>query len=139
MSNLYTEKDSKNKNKVKPLFELDGYKWASVEHYYQANKFKKNNMDYYKLFTMESKSEISTDPIAAKGAGGITGKVNNKKFRPKTITQDEDFMLNNNNEDVMYNGQLAKYSQNEDLKKMLLLTKNGKIGSLFPQRNYCLL
>ncbi len=127
LSNLYTVKDSKSKNKVKALFELDGYKWASVEHYYQANKFKKNNMDYYKLFTMESKSEISTDPIAAKGAGGITGKVNNKKFRPKTITQDEDFMLNNNNEDVMYNGQLAKYSQNEDLKKMLMLTKTAKL------------
>jgi predicted NAD-dependent protein-ADP-ribosyltransferase YbiA (DUF1768 family) len=125
LSNFHTKKD-KNKNVV-ALFKLDGYTWASVEHYYHANKFKKNNMDYYKLFTMESKSEISTDPIAAKGAGGKTGKVNKKKFRPKNVVMDEDFMMNGKNEDVMYNGQLAKYKQNPELKDMLLLTKDAKL------------
>lgn len=125
LSNFHTKVD-KNK-KVVPLFKLDGYTWASVEHYYHANKFKKNNMDYYKLFTMESKSEISTSPVAAKGAGGKTGKVNKKKFRPKNVVMDEDFMMNGKNEDVMYNGQLAKYKQNPELKKMLLLTKDAKL------------
>lgn len=125
LSNFYGKTD-KNK-KVVPLFELDGYKWATVEHYYHANKFKKNNLDYYKLFAMDSKSEISTDPIAAKGAGGKTGKVNKKKFRPSNIKMDDDFMSNGNNEDVMYNGQLAKYKQNPELKQMLLLTKQAKL------------
>ena len=125
LSNFHTKVD-KNK-KVVPLFKLDGYTWASVEHYYHANKFKKNNMDYYKLFTMESKSDISTDPIAAKGAGGKTGKVNKKKFRPSNIKMDDDFMMNGKNEDVMYNGQLAKYKQNPELKQMLLLTKDAKL------------
>lgn len=125
LSNFYTKKD-KNK-KVVPLFKLDGYTWASVEHYYHANKFKKNNMDYYKLFTMESKSEISTEPIAAKGAGGKTGKVNKKKFRPSNVKIDEDFTMNGKNEDVMYNGQLAKYKQNPELRKMLLLTNDAKL------------
>ena len=125
LSNFHTKVD-KNK-KVVPLFKLDGYTWASVEHYYHANKFKKNNMDYYKLFTMESKSDISTDPIAAKGAGGKTGKVKKKKFRPSNIKMDEDFMMNGKNEDVMYNGQLAKYKQNPELKQMLLLTKDAKL------------
>ena len=125
LSNFYT-KSNKDK-KIEPLFELDGYKWASVEHYYHANKFKKDNMDYYKLFTMESGSEISTDPIAAKGAGGKTGKVNKKKFRPTTIKMDEDFMKNCNNEKVMYDGQMAKYKQNPELKNMLLLTKEAKL------------
>jgi len=125
LSNFYT-KTNKDK-KVIPLFELDGYKWASVEHYYHANKFKKNNLDYYKLFTMESKSEISTDPIASKGAGGKTGKVNKKKFRPSTIQMDDDFMKNKNNEKAMYDGQMAKYKQNPELKQMLLLTKQSKL------------
>lgn len=125
LSNFHTKKD-KNK-KVVPLFKLDGYTWASVEHYYHANKFKKNNMDYYKLFTMESKSEISTEPIAAKGAGGKTGKVNKKKFRPSNVKIDEDFTMNGKNEDVMYNGQLAKYKQNPELRKMLLLTNDAKL------------
>jgi predicted NAD-dependent protein-ADP-ribosyltransferase YbiA (DUF1768 family) len=125
LSNFHTRVDKDKK--VVPLFKLDGYNWASVEHYYHANKFKKNNMDYYKLFTMESKSEISTDPIAAKGAGGKTGKVNKKKFRPSNIKMDEDFMMNGKNEDVMYNGQLAKYKQNPELKKMLLLTNDAKL------------
>jgi predicted NAD-dependent protein-ADP-ribosyltransferase YbiA (DUF1768 family) len=125
LSNFHTKIDKDNN--IVPLFKLDGYSWASVEHYYHANKFKENNMDYYKLFTMESKSEISKDPIAAKGAGGKTGKVNKKKFRPSNIKMDNDFMLNNKNQDVMYNGQLAKYKQNPDLKQMLLFTNNAKL------------
>ena len=76
---------------------------------------------------MESKSEISTNPVAAKGAGGKTGKVNKKKFRPSDVKMDEDFMMNGNNEDAMYKGQLAKYQQNDELKKMLLLTKDAKL------------
>ena len=124
LSNFHTKKEG---DKLMPLFKLDGFTWASVEHYYHASKFKKNNFDYYKLFTMESKSEISTNPVAAKGAGGKTGKVNKKKFRPSDVKMDEDFMMNGNNEDAMYKGQLAKYQQNDELKKMLLLTKDAKL------------
>ena len=50
LSNFYTKTDKDKK--IEPLFELDGYKWASVEHYYHANKFKKNNLDYYKAFQL---------------------------------------------------------------------------------------
>ena len=38
LSNMYVK--PKENGKVIPLFELDGLKWASVEHYYHANKFK---------------------------------------------------------------------------------------------------
>ena len=58
----------KMRRRVIPLFEVDGYKWASVEHYYHANKFRNENPEYYKQFTMNSKSEISLDPLKAKGA-----------------------------------------------------------------------
>ena len=73
------------------------------------------------LVLLMLKSEISTNPVSAKGAGGKTGKVNKKKFRPSDVKMDEDFMMNGNNEDAMYKGQLAKYQQNDELKKMLLL------------------
>ena len=38
-------------------------KWASVEHYYHANKFKKNNKDYYDKFALGSGSEWEDDPL----------------------------------------------------------------------------
>ena len=70
--------------------------WASVEHYYHAHKFEKNNPEFFRLFTMNSKSEIATDPRKALGAGGRTGYIKDvsgkrKLFRDKNIKMDSDF------------------------------------------------
>ena len=96
LSNFYMK--PKIDGEVVPLFELDGLKWASVEHYYHANKFKKNHPDYYRLFAIDSGSQIMDDPKKALGAGGKTGKVSGKKFRPKNVVIDEDFFDDNNND-----------------------------------------
>ena len=125
LSNFYTK--PKKDGKVLPLFKKDGLDWASVEHYFHANKFKKNNPDYYKLFSINSGSQIMGDPKKALGAGGKTGKVNGKKFRPKNIIIDQDFYENNNREQVMERAQKAKYEQDELSKKVLLATKNAKL------------
>ena len=125
LSNFYMKE--KRDGEVVPLFELDGLKWASVEHYYHANKFKKNHPDYYRLFAIDSGSQIMDDPKKALGAGGKTGKVSGKKFRPKNVVIDEDFFDDNNNERIMEKGQSAKYKQDAHAKQVLMATKDAKL------------
>jgi predicted NAD-dependent protein-ADP-ribosyltransferase YbiA (DUF1768 family) len=40
-------------------FRLDGLQWKSVEHFFQAQKFKTKSPLYYRSFTMDSESELS--------------------------------------------------------------------------------
>ena len=124
LSNFYVKKV---KNKVVPLFELDGLQWASVEHYYQGNKFKKNNPDFYRLFAIDSGSQIMDDPRKALGAGGKQGKIGGKNFRPKNIVIDENFYDDKNDEKIMEKAQQAKYEQDELSNKVLLATKKEKL------------
>ena len=137
LSNMYVKKDSTGN--IVPLFKLDGKNWASVEHYYHANKFKKNNPDFYNVFSMDSKSVICKDPKMALGAGGKTGIVRQKDpetkktkiifRRPKNVVMDEDFFDDKNNEKVMEKGQQAKYEteDNEVERNALLATKDAKL------------
>lgn len=108
-------------------FELDGLRWLSVEHFYHASKFKKSQPNFYKLFSLDSKSDISKLPAMAKGAGGKTGKFKGKQIRPKKITMDEDFFSSGENEKAMYRGQMAKYKQNKEAKDVLMATKDAKL------------
>ena len=137
LSNMYVKTDEAGN--VVPLFKLDGKNWASVEHYYHANKFKKNNPDFYNVFSMDSKSVICKDPKMALGAGGKTGIVRQKDpetkktkiifRRPKEVVMDEDFFNDKNNEKVMEKGQQAKYENeaNEMERNVLLGTKDAKL------------
>jgi len=108
-------------------FTLDDKRWLSVEHYYQGAKFKKENPDFYNQFSLDSESEISKNPNLAKSAGGKSGKSKGKLIRPSNVKMDKDFFQDNRSSDEMKSAQMEKYKQNEDLKKMLLLTKDAKL------------
>lgn len=121
-------------------FELDGYEWSSVEHYYQANKFKKNNFRFYEAYSLMYKPQqddpewfqripknLNIDPAVAKALGGKTGKYKKVQIRPKDLKADDDFFDGDNHKNVLLLGQRAKYNQVPIAKKVLLATKDAKL------------
>lgn len=108
------------------VFILDGHKWLSVEHYYQGSKFKRQNKDYYLQFSLDSNSELSKNQAMAEGAGGKNGKYQGTVIRDNKINIDDDFFSGRDKKE-MEDAMFAKFSQHEDLKKVLLATKRAKL------------
>lgn len=104
-------------------FTLDGYRWSSVEHYYQGNKF---TGEFRLQFTCESKSEIAGSPEMAKAAGGKKGLFKGKIIRPSHISSN--FTEFKKHKDaIMYRAMYAKFEQNHEAQKVLLNTGTAEL------------
>lgn len=97
-------------------FDLDGKRWPTTEHYFQAQKF---------TATPEYQEEIrlAKTPEKAKSLGAS---------REKPIRADWDQVR----EDVMKKALKAKFTQNADLKAMLLSTGNRPLVEANPTDSY---
>ena len=123
-------------------FVLDGETWNSVEHFFHAVKFRdcKNpgkKYEFYKTFTLDSGSPWALEPVLAKQAGKAgrvsekTEKVYDKKIGnikiPKDISIDPNFYSKDIHIKLQSLAFLAKFTQNSELKNMLLETKDAEL------------
>jgi hypothetical protein len=128
---------------------LDGKTWKTIEHYYQASKFKKNNPQFYNVFSLDYREPVEGYPdlIISENAtlakyAGTTGIYNDKekgpiRIRPEGIEPDDDFFLPDDVKEKdkykfrekyeLFIAQQTKFNTNEKMKKILKATKNAKL------------
>ena len=119
-------------------FMLHGKRWKTVQHYCLASQFKKGFPDFYESFSLDSDSNISKDLSKAKIAGNKTGSLNGKTYRDVRIKIDQDY-YGVGPESRQYTERIdaieAKFTQNLDLKEILLLTYPGKLIKFVKGKN----
>jgi hypothetical protein len=119
---------------------VDALRWATATHYIEASKFRKRNPKFYESFSKtegKGNEDYAYNLEYVKAADSKTGilkidKSNAKKIRPDGIKKDPDYE-GGRNEEEREKALYAKFSQNPDLKAILLMTKNAKLVRYAPK------
>ena len=98
--------------KIENGFRIDGLSYNSSEHFFQSKKFEFSDPAYFDTVRTSPSSNKAHQLGNARNGGILRPDWDAVKF------------------DVMYQGNFEKFSQNEDLKKMLLDTGDKKISQL---------
>ena len=106
------------------VFVLDNHKWYSVYHYYVACQFKLSNPDFYLSFSMDSGSPISRSITKAREASDMS---TDTTLRSSEIEPDADYYSGNRHLEELFYGTYANIDQHEDLKRILINTRNAKL------------
>ncbi len=99
-------------------FQLDGKTWRTVEHYFQAQKLRLVDPDLANTFTVESGSQLGTE-----GSGLDAQKMRKARILSKELLE----VWDNQKDEVMARAWEAKFSQNEEMKKVLLATGEAEL------------
>ena len=97
---------------------------SSVYHYYVACQFKLSNPEFYLAFSMDSGNPISRSITKAREASDLSKETS---LRNPDITADEDYYSGPRHLEELFYGTYANINQHEDLKRILINTRNAKL------------
>jgi hypothetical protein len=109
---------------------IDTNRWNSVTHYFLGSQFKKGFPDYYLKYSIDSNSEISNDVKKALDEYNKVIKTKKSILKEGTIVPDPDFFMireNSTSEVERMKSITSKFTQNLELKQMLIETKDAKL------------
>lgn len=104
-------------------FILDNHQWLTVEHYYQASKYKQGSPEFYLNFSLDAKTDLAKDCKMAK-AVGTSGVYKGVQVRPTQVQVDSEF----SHSESLKAANTAKFGQHTDLLFILKATKKAKIA-----------
>jgi predicted NAD-dependent protein-ADP-ribosyltransferase YbiA (DUF1768 family) len=114
------------------VISVDNHKWSTIKHYCLGSQFKNGFPDFYLEFSLDSGSKISKDLDLAMIAGSDSGKLESKILRKPEIKKDGDYNIHA--DEYRKKALISKFSQNLDLKKILLETSPARLDH-FNRRN----
>jgi ribA/ribD-fused uncharacterized protein len=124
------------------FFTLDGQTWPTVEHYFQASKFPSTPyVEVIKAANTPYKAFILAQQIKKGGYIGkwVLNKTDNRTLNT-LIDENNHFSLRSDWEEVklqvMEEAVYAKFSQNQNLKKLLLSTGDEEIVENSPRDSF---